>query len=518
MQNTTCLACYTYTDEVNTAIIVVSVKSFVQKMLSKSVSRCLCGISIVVVLCFLYLYTLPILLIQEKGRGVQVLVTRANGRFEAEDKVEESSLPAAILNTSASSPSGYVLVQRYKDQHGTGMAALVSLHCWITTLNLPMMIVEPFLYETFLQAPSYSSMEPGTKLSDVIDLSSYNESPCSTGIVTWEEYLASARPSAVMVKMIPATDTTQPLPPPRVLWNAEPGSTVCHSLIDMADYTDYCFVRVVEAYYTPLHIFHSQDFHNVILNNIDPGGVTFVFSEWQEAWTPSPPPLTFPPVAPPLLTPPSLTSPTLTSLTVTPPLPLCCISHQLWYQVQESPKLIHDVQHYQKWFLMTSETPSYIAVLLPEENILWSMSNSSTVYLQECLNQVLTEVEQSKLEMSTENVFVAADLDDYVGGSTKKKMIRRTVENIYGGHRIFNQWRRSFVIATAGVEERGYIAAMQRALFSQASCVVLMGGGNSQVLALTSYLERISPETKCVRFVCIDPVRMNLFRVLMESY
>lgn len=453
---------------------------------------------------------------------MQELTTRASGRFEVEDKAEESlSPPAAVLNSSASLPSGYVLVQRYKDQRGTGMAALISLHCWITTLSLPMMIVEPFLYETYLQAPGYSSIEPGTKLSNIIDLSNYNELPCSTGIITWEDYLVSAQPSAVMIKMVPANDTSEPLPPPRVLWNAEPGSTVCHNLIDMSDYTEYCFVRVVEAYYTLLHIFNSQDFRDVILNDIDPAGVTFVFSEWQEPWTPSPPPLTFPPLTPPPLTPPSLTSPTLPFPSETPALPFCCISHQLWYQVQESPKLIRDVQRYQKRFLMTSETPSYIAVILSEEDTLFKMKNSSndsSVYLQNCLNQVLTEVRQSKLEMSTENVFVATDLNDYDGKSTEEKMIKHTVEKIYDGQRRFDQWKRSFVIATVGVEERGYISALQRTLFSQASCVVLMGGGSSQVLALTSYLERISSETKCVRFVCVDSIRMDLFRVLMESY
>jgi len=59
---------------------------------------------------------------------------------------------------------------------------------------------------------------------------------------------------------------------------------------------------------------------------------------------------------------------------------------------------------------------------------------------------------------------------------------------VYNNSLTMEQWEQSFVQATNGIEDNGYIAAMQRTVLENSKCLVMFGGGsNFQRNLLLSY-------------------------------
>ena len=77
------------------------------------------------------------------------------------------------------------------------------------------------------------------------------------------------------------------------------------------------------------------------------------------------------------------------------------------------------------------------------------------------------------------------------------------VPSVYGNKLSYQDWENSFSLASRGLSDPPYIAAMQRALASQADCLILMGGGRFQLLAYEDYLMlHPDPSKQCVQYVC----------------
>ena len=79
--------------------------------------------------------------------------------------------------------------------------------------------------------------------------------------------------------------------------------------------------------------------------------------------------------------------------------------------------------------------------------------------------------------------------------------IRSTVVTLLNNTLNFEEWEDTFM-EVSGIEDRGYIAALQRTIASRADCLVLVGGGHFLELALHEYLrDHPSP---CVHFICLE--------------
>ena len=75
----------------------------------------------------------------------------------------------------------------------------------------------------------------------------------------------------------------------------------------------------------------------------------------------------------------------------------------------------------------------------------------------------------------------------------------------------FEEWEESFVKSANGIINPGYIAALQRIIATRADCLVLVGGGNFQELALRGYLHQHEDRRKlCLQFICArDGLRLK---------
>ena len=77
----------------------------------------------------------------------------------------------------------------------------------------------------------------------------------------------------------------------------------------------------------------------------------------------------------------------------------------------------------------------------------------------------------------------------------------------------FKNWEESFTKATGGIEDKSYIAALQRTLATRAECLIMIGGGSFQDLTMKDY-NRKHPRKKdqCIHSVHTTNVEYVLKR------
>ena len=414
----------------------------------------------------------------------------------------------------SSSLTGYLLALTYGGQQGAGVRALAILQRWVKNAGLSMLIVEPFIKNSVLETYGNNSQQ-SIKFSDMFDLKNFNRVSRSEGVtelVPWETYVTRAPPDAILVR-IRKFQGPEPVPSPAVLWSSQPGSGKCWQSED--GYTDVwinnkrlCYIRVVQV---PFNIFTSHTFtakkaHTIILADLNPTTVNIVFEQWCAPWMSKSP---------------------LFSSAAHPSHNLKDVRNTSVFLTQilhDSPRLLRDVENYQKQFLKTS---FYVAVMLRVEHSLLMLNarNKGKIeynihaQLQNCLDDVVNKTNMAMAKVGTKSVFVTADIDLYGSSSWQKtasrthlnarqlnkveKQAKAAVVKLYNKQWTFKQWEKSFSQATGGVEDKGYIAAVQRGLASQASCLILLGGGEFHTLALRGYVDRTDSRNRCIDLVCI---------------
>ena len=417
-----------------------------------------------------------------------------------------------------SSPTGYVLAVRYAGQQGAGVLALATLQRWVKNARLPMLIVEPFINNSVLKTCTEYSQR-SIKFSDMFDLKNFNRVSRGEGVtelVPWETYVTSAPPDAILV-MVKRFRGRGPVPPFAVLWAAQPGSGECwqssggHSDVWIKN-KRLCYIRVVHISFKHFssRAFSAKEAHTAVLAGLNPTTVTIVFEYW---YAPS---VKF---ESPLFSPSSYLSDGLNDVSNN--------SVFLVPKLQDSPKLLRDVEDYQKQFLKGSSGPSYVAVMLRAEHSLLMLNERNegngtynmSAQLQNCLDEVVTKTSMMMAKLETKNVFVTADVGLYGSRSWQKTLsrarlstrqltrveeqVKLTVKRLYSDQWTFEQWEKSFSVATGGVEDKGYTAAVQRGLASRGSCLILLGGGEFHTLALKHYVDRTEPHNRCIDLICI---------------
>lgn len=158
-----------------------------------------------------------------------------------------------------------------------------------------------------------------------------------------------------------------------------------------------------------------------------------------------------------------------------------------------------------------------IAVMVRLEWFLITYRNQSLEKVGTCLQTVM-ETKQ-ELESTTDGatrVLLALDVGKFGSGSFNKTIqhhitydyfekvlakVKNIVLQLYDQKLDFDLWEESYVTATGGSTDRSYIAALQNLAVSRADCMLLIGGGHFQALALQKYNERALSQ-KCVHKVC----------------
>ncbi|CAI8004088.1 hypothetical protein GBAR_LOCUS3829 [Geodia barretti] len=415
--------------------------------------------------------------------------------------------PAAVWTSCAEplalrrSRGGYILVLRYSGQQGAGVQALSSLQQWISNLDLPMKVVEPFIQNSVLGIhPAKKANAKSVRFGEMFDLDNFNDVSRRKGLaemIPWSVYRASAQgQAAVFVNMV-AIDGHTSFSAPTISWQ-DGGSGRCKvTEITGPDKTSVslCQGRRAEAYwkFANTHTLSSEEVYNSILGGLDPSNITLIFSLWRGPWQVEK--------------------------------EKNVLHQELEYK--DSQNLLNSAIAYQNKFLAAPES-RYVAVMIRAEHsilqFLAKRSKNTSKDLEKCMDELVKETDAAMKAVGASGLFVTSDVGYFGSGSWNRtisspekgdvadveRRVKRTVERLYAGRQgwTFEEWERSFVEASGGVDERGYVAALQRVVATdrKAACLVLLGGGIFHELSLKQYLYNTNNRTHpcCVRMVCMQ--------------
>ena len=185
-------------------------------------------------------------------------------------------------------------------------------------------------------------------------------------------------------------------------------------------------------------------------------------------------------------------------------------SNEIKAQFEPSKKLLQDVERYESMFLGNQ---THLAVMMRMERVVRNYRREKNKHLdqpnnlEECLDEVVTavgEVQNSTWPLVTMDVGQFGS--NSYGSKYYKDLSLKTLKTISHNRWSLSEWENSFVKATGGLKDKGYIAALQRMLASRADCLVLMGGGSFQTLAVVDYFRyhmRTGSAQSCIRLVCV---------------
>ena len=419
----------------------------------------------------------------------------------------------------SSSEKGYVLTLKYGGQQGAGVRSLLSQQCWAESFHLPMYIVEPFIEESICGIPSdLTKTENVLRMSDFFDIDHFNEASRNDGyaeVASWEDFLRSAPRKVIVIQergFLPGQwywkKKTAARGHPKVEWEASlsnHGTATCFrpgffshcyavdKMQHLVDYHDFCVVRIV-SFDAPIYgdwvMFSESEMYRDIFGRWKPEEVTVLVSYWCDNWyVPNP----------------NLETPSL-----------CADAYVNGFEGKyvASKQITQHVKKYEKAFYK-SRNPK-LAIMLRLEHTVKELGSTTEGHngVYTCLKNLIN----LKNELSPEMIpFVTADIGKYGSISWKKTLkdfkystserkelfeaIRTTVVTLLDNTLNFEEWEDTF-IEVSGIEDRGYIAALQRTIASRADCLVLVGGGHFLEIALHEYL-RDHPSS-CVHFICLE--------------
>lgn len=375
-------------------------------------------------------------------------------------------------------------------------------------------IVEPYIEDSALQGLRDPSSN--IRFRDMFDLEMFNSISRAEGaadIVPYTTYLKYAPKRAIYVQIDHLRKKDYPdstLPPPELVWAAPEGSEECYqpeqnSKIVPPVYPDghtYCYFRVIRAYHRPLYrkTITAKQLQSTVLGGLDLKGFTLVLSYWRTPWRLGGCPM----------------------ITVTPP------------KVSDSPKLLEAVEKYKKKLKLIDG--QYVAVMFRSEHAYLMIQSHirfkrpSGYTVEKCLEETIEKTHTTMTELKAPRVFMTADVGFYGSNSWKETLRRKykeelpkithqveeAVEKLYGGP--FQEWEQGFTDILGDQDDSAFAAAVQRVLASRAACLILLGGGSFQRMALASYLHQAQPKNLCVHLVCMDRAYKGQFEQQIEKY
>ena len=411
---------------------------------------------------------------------------------------------------------GYLMTLEYAGQLMASLQALQSQLCWVSSFQLPLVVVEPYLENSTLRN-SYRLWNQYLENSasivhfhDVLNIKSFNEYSQMAGrpvLKSWKHFYNSA-PRKVIVVTIDNVHYFQCLQfrDEKCSWDIEEGNFFAPcSIPDETQQTlislqrhDFVIVRNVclnclEEFskVTPSRITER------IFGPYDPQDVTVIINKWRFSFE------------------------VMKDCTA-------CVREPGNYV--DSERVMRDAN----WYLaMYVPSQTYISVMIRMEwyFITYKKDKGKEGFATNCLAEVMEAVTQfqSKLAGSKEvHPYVTMDIGAY-GSASFEGTLRHTntsaaiytsvvdhakefVKELYRGKWTYNEWKESFQTIPGIIRDKGYIATVQRSIASKGNCLILMGGGHFQHTALKGYLKlHPNPKDQCIKFVCVAPTFQRMF-------
>ena len=419
----------------------------------------------------------------------------------------------SIENYNALAPEKwtYVVTYYYVGQQGAGARGIASLQCFLGSMKQSFKMVEPYIENSYFRGYTSAPREERLMFSDVFNFDHFNSASKGGGRVqmTTHDHFVQHSPNYVIL-----VNAHWKLKKRRVLLKAGKGheKTECIEderidrllinnkklknepslfLKNMKQRSRVCVVVILEL---PLGSKHNT-FESHSVNSLE----EFIFQGWQ----PHEVVLVFSHWAGPFHVPIHEFSNKLSckfefNTTITKDL------------FKPSTRLLRDAQRYEDMFLGKQ---SRLAIMLRVEKIVkFYLDEPEHVNKPNSIWECFQEVIDLSNKMGNGTILkplVTMDVGKFGSGTfhdhnqVLTKLSERTLRTLYHDRWSVVEWESSFVEAAGGLSNKAYIAALQRTLASRADCLLMMGGGNFQTLAMESYLDYHGNKSeRCLQLVC----------------
>ena len=382
-----------------------------------------------------------------------------------------SDLPSRLQNRlnvprASRSARGYVAGWEFTEEQTCALRNLLGLQHWATTINYS--VVEPFVYNSFF-AMCYFLSNPtvhSLRFRDYFDINDWNNHVMRHNVgkplVSWEQFVQNASRELIVVNVL--TDCKGGT---KVFVDEEVDDEckIIHGINYSHNFTDtslsnlgFKIVRWVCFKFTPLSTISIADFNNYIVGPFNSSNPSVLF-------------ISFPGVFPGRI-----------NFKETG----FHHRHANWLKCSECVR--EDSKKYIGMFLGND---NFTAVAIRTVKIATDLNTvlikpiavKVKKFFEQCID-VLTEV----LVKVSGRIFLALDigrfgaLDEskYLTPEVSKYLIDNLIRIVYNN--TWNQaiYERSFITATGGVSDKGYIASLQREVILQATYIIIGGKGNFQ--------------------------------------
>ena len=417
------------------------------------------------------------------------------------------------LDNNTTNSSLYMAVLYYAGQQASGIQALIGLQCLASSLNLPVVILEPVItYNRFKAMPAFKLNSSGYPMvdkpspfsvmpfSDLFDLELFNEMSSAIGyppLAPRDYFFKTAPKNIIFVAIYQGRGSQAELTQLWPLGDAHIGGCFNPLTSELsADFKSqlyqiilngFCVIKVIvfrTSHVTSL-VFTEDQLRQSILGDHSFNSFTLVFSVWMPKFV------------------------------ITGSKGRECVFsgyRSSKEQLQPSKKVLKDAKFYEEHFLKS--TGKHLTLMIRLEHIHSFLRRASNQWsVEKCLNDAASKVNELQTSMSLGNPFVTLDIGKFgsktlrsIGWSNIKKGTERIndlLSSLYDGGWDLKKWEDSFTQATGGVGDSSYIAALQRTLASKSECLILVGGGMFQELAMKKYMESRDKADWCIHIYCM---------------
>ena len=412
--------------------------------------------------------------------------------------VSDVNTPVTISTSSdISTPvATFMLTIRFGGQQGAGSNGLVSQQCFVSNLDIPAYIVEPFVISSILRHTDLNNRGINNllKFSDMFNIDTFNKESKKSGygpLVRWDFFINSAPDRAILVELDSGGQKGT-----QVVWDGHNTvESLCYkgslypglkSLINIT----LCVVRIVriccvrsdnrDRLSRSSTIMTTQELRKSMFGEWTSKHMTLVFQHWSAWWH----------------------------------VPQSC-KHSIKGKIYPSEQIYKYANKYKNSFLKSNKI---VAFVLRFEHLIARNYNVDV-----CLSKFCQVRENLNSTLTNASVFVAADLGKYQSGSwgrtfslsrighKRGEQIKNTFVNVLSDFLdsltpwTFEEWDNSFNQITGGIKDVGYIAALQKSIASTADCLVFLTKGESgfQKLVIEEYINyHPNQSEKCIHYLC----------------
>ena len=384
------------------------------------------------------------------------------------------------LSVTNDTAKGFVISSSFWEQQVGAALNLWTLSKWAATVGV--YPVEPFVVNSNFVLPnnlSHSTSSKFLRFRDYFDLELWNGF-CSVSklmpLISWETFLYTKSKHLIVAIVLLDTEHKGDLECSKGMQDFLNSISTFSKEMNFLIVKKVCFIFSGES-------ISLYDFNAKLYDDFDPKQVTVWFSVW----------------------------PGVNNYRIYFKETQYWRNTQSMSSIHPSKRIVADSQNYVHNY-MGSDFGQYIAVSFrsvkrAKKFQLGGISQEIRVkFFDMCIRELGEKLDSLG---SNRKMFLSIDLGRFGDNSAAKYMSSRLIDEIldsaigivYKNKMTIVEYERSFVTATNGIDDDGYIAAVQRTIVENSNCLVLFGGNsNFQRSILISYVD--NHKSPCVVKVC----------------